>query len=434
MTSNATIDGVLIEWGERLFYPGNRTVKAQTPRLQAPQDRAAAIRSHIEATVRRAPQVMVRVTGGGRGMAAIAAHFRYITKNGRLDIEDDRGVVERGKDAVREIERQWEYGGARIEREGYRREAFNIMLSMPRGTDSLTVQRAAREFAKLEFADHRYVMVLHDHQANPHVHLSVKAESKHGRRLNPRKADLQRWREVFAERLRERGIDAEATRQATRGEFRHRDTLWQRKAKEAERLQAQRPSAKSGAAMRLSREGALQAWKRIGLALAHSDKLEDRKLARQIIEFVKGCAVRRVKGALAPGCARPGLGAARGAADSMGAGPRSGPLVEVRPAPGYRARTQSHRRRERAIGDQAVDGGAAQTGRCEHSGQAREQAWRCTARRRHGSDGGPHRHDGIWWPVSTLGAASARSAMICDEKSSLRSRAKCFPVGGLLTL
>ena len=30
---------------------------------------------------------MVKVTGGGRGMKAIAAHFRYISKNGQLDIE-----------------------------------------------------------------------------------------------------------------------------------------------------------------------------------------------------------------------------------------------------------------------------------------------------------------------------------------------------------
>ena len=63
-------------------------------------------------------------------------------------------------------------------------------------------------------------MVLHDHQANPHVHLSVKAQSRHGQRLNPRKADLQRWRETFAYRLREWGVDAEATRQATRGQQR----------------------------------------------------------------------------------------------------------------------------------------------------------------------------------------------------------------------
>ena len=57
---------------------------------------------------------------------------------------------------------------------GHRREAYNIMLSMPHGTDPLSVQRAAREFAQVELADHKYVMVLHDHQANPHVHISVR--------------------------------------------------------------------------------------------------------------------------------------------------------------------------------------------------------------------------------------------------------------------
>ena len=43
---------------------------------------------------------MVKVTGGGRGMKAIAAHFRYISKNGRLDIEDERGETMRGKDSA----------------------------------------------------------------------------------------------------------------------------------------------------------------------------------------------------------------------------------------------------------------------------------------------------------------------------------------------
>ena len=67
MTSNPTLDGVLIQWGERLFYPGNRIVKSQTPRLHTPRLRADAIRRRIASTVRRAPQVMVKVTGGGRG-------------------------------------------------------------------------------------------------------------------------------------------------------------------------------------------------------------------------------------------------------------------------------------------------------------------------------------------------------------------------------
>ena len=81
MTMPSTDDAVLVQWGERLFYPSNRIVRSgHTPRLTAFSvgQRAAAVRARLEATVRRAPQVMVKVTGGGRGMKAIAAHFRYI--------------------------------------------------------------------------------------------------------------------------------------------------------------------------------------------------------------------------------------------------------------------------------------------------------------------------------------------------------------------
>jgi hypothetical protein len=289
MNANPAIDGVLIEWGERLFYPGNRIVKAHTPRWRTPHERANVIRGRIAATLRRAPEVMVKVTGGGRGMKAIAAHFRYISKNGRLPIEDDRGAIERGKDAVREIERQWQFGGTHIEAVGHRREAFNIMLSMPRGTDPLAVQRAAREFAKMEFADHRYVMVLHDHQANPHVHLSVKAESKHGQRLNPRKADLHRWREVFAERLRAWGVDAEATRQPTRGEQRDSADLWRGKAKEQGRLReadAMGQSGKSGPKDTTSRRQAVQAWAKIAVALRDSSDPGDRAMSQSIENYL----------------------------------------------------------------------------------------------------------------------------------------------------
>ncbi len=230
-TTPTAIDGILIQWGDRLFYPGNRVVQDRTPRLRGlppnARNRADAIRRRIADTVvRRAPQVMVKVTGGGRGMNAITAHLRYISKNGRLEIEDDRGQKTQGKGAVPALVDDWRYGGSFIDDESPRREAFNIMLSMPRGTDPQIVLKAAREFAQDQLADHKYVLVLHDHQANPHVHLSVRAESRHGRRLNPRKADLHRWREVFAEKLRGWGIDAEATRQATRGATRTRRNLF----------------------------------------------------------------------------------------------------------------------------------------------------------------------------------------------------------------
>ena len=294
MAQPPNIDGILIAWGDRLFYPGNRVVKVKPqPSLSsdAARLRAAAIRKRIEATVvSRAPQVMVKVTGGGRGMKAIAAHFRYISKNGRLEIEDQRGETMRGKDTLRDLADEWRLGGSLIPdgaEPGHRREAYNIMLSMPRGTDALTVQRAAREFAQAELADHKYVMVLHDHQANPHVHISVRAESRHGKRLNPRKADLHRWRETFAEKLRGYGVEAEATRQATRGRSLNYDPLWRVKARGDGRLRTTRPGAKSGGRAIATRAEAVEAWRQLGQALAMSGDVADRNLAKSIAAFVR---------------------------------------------------------------------------------------------------------------------------------------------------
>ena len=290
MSDPSSIDGVLVHWGDRLFYPGNRIVMvAPQPKLSAQllRQRANAIRARIEATVvRRAPQVMVKVTGGGRGMKAIAAHFKYISKSGRLDIEDDRGEVLRGKGDLRGLTDEWRLGGTPIDDIGFRREAFNIMLSMPRVVDSLYVLKAAREVAQTELDDHKYVMVLHDHQANPHVHLSVRAESRSGKRLNPRKADLSRWRQTFAEKLRGWGVEAEASARVVRGQGRAGEPLWRIKAREDRRLHPNAArQAGSGASFDFRVAG--EAWARLASALSASEDSRDRYLVSAVSEFTR---------------------------------------------------------------------------------------------------------------------------------------------------
>jgi hypothetical protein len=290
MTAPTTVDGLLVQWGDRLFYPGNRIVRSP-PAVRGGSGldhRARAIRARLHATVvRSAPQVMVKVTGGGRGMGAIAAHFRYIGKQGRLPIEDDRGVAHEGKEGVHDLVDQWRHAGARIPERSARREAFNIMLSMPAGTPESALKDAARSFARAEFGNHRYVMVLHTHQANPHVHLSVRAEGKDGRRLNPRKADLRRWRETFAEKLREHGIEAEASPQITRGGSRHTERLWHRKARDDGRERGPREGEQAPLKLTRSRRDAAQAWCEIAKALASSPDAEDRKLAQSIVQYAR---------------------------------------------------------------------------------------------------------------------------------------------------
>jgi hypothetical protein len=62
------------------------------------------------------------------------------------------------------------------------------------------------------------VLVLHTDHKHPHVHLVVKARAEQGKRLYIRKATLREWREDFAKELRARGVAANTTTRAVRGQ------------------------------------------------------------------------------------------------------------------------------------------------------------------------------------------------------------------------
>jgi hypothetical protein len=275
-------DQLLEEWGERLL------------RRRRPSDglptfgrlRASAVRREVRTLVRRAPQVMVKVTGGGRGMGAIKAHLAYISKRGALEVEDQEGERHRGREAVNDLAWEWRYAGSKIPEVSHRREAFNIILSMPRGTEGAVLRAAARDVMREEFKGHRYAMVLHEHQENPHVHVVVRAERNDGRRLNPRKADLHRWRERFASALRSYGIEAAATRQAVRGVIRKPDRLWETVARSEGRLRRE-PAPVNEQRLMPERNEALKSWVGLRHALATSSNLADRALATEIDSFLQ---------------------------------------------------------------------------------------------------------------------------------------------------
>lgn len=275
----------LEEWGDRLFR--RRRPSDGLPLLRMS---ARAVRREVRSAVRRAPQVMVKVTGGGRGMGAIKAHMAYISKRGRLEVEDQEGERHNGREAVAELAWEWGYAGTRIPDVSHRREAFNIILSMPRGTEPAVVRAAARDVMREQFRGHRYAMVLHQHQENPHVHVVVRAESDDGRRLNPRKADLYRWRERFAAVLRSYGIEAAATRQAVRGVMRRPDLLWEQVARSEGRLQKQRAPLRERSLMP-ARDEALRSWAELAQAFAMSPEPGDRDLAEEIERFVRTAPV-----------------------------------------------------------------------------------------------------------------------------------------------
>ena len=186
--------------------------------------------SLVVRTLRRTPEVMVKVSGGARSTAAALAHLKYIDRHGELELETDEGAKLKGGDGERSVVEDWELDVlAARSRSPYRGTAgrkpskllHNIVLSMPAGTSPEKLLAASRNFAREEFAlKHRYLMVLHTDQQHPHVHLVVKAVSEDGRRLNIRKANLRGWRRDFASQLRAQGIPANATERAVRGQIR----------------------------------------------------------------------------------------------------------------------------------------------------------------------------------------------------------------------
>ena len=298
-------DGMLSEWGARLFYPipkgkggggGGKlpllTTVAALTAVMSPNE----VRSRVRSTVSPgATQVMVKITGGGRGMKAIAAHFRYIGRQGKeevggkgktLEIEDERGEKIQGREGLVQLTDEWRVAGAYIDDDSPRREAFNIVFSMPVGTPPEAVRAATAEAARELFEGHKYVFVMHEDQGAPHVHLSVRADRYDGVRLSPRKADLDHWRAVFARNLQDRGVNAVASRQPVRAANRNYRKLWEERAAGRGQLKRQRPAKRTSAGALVARADAIKAWEQITQALASSRDPADVRLAVDAVRYL----------------------------------------------------------------------------------------------------------------------------------------------------
>ena len=266
--------------------------------------------AQLSRTARGVPEVMVKVTGGGRDVHGVAAHFDYIGRKGKIEIETDDGEPLAERHLGKRLVDDWDLvlypariDRGRLSKNQWRRVpklVHNITLSMPALTDAQNVLAAARAFATENFAlRHRYALALHTDTPHPHVHMTVKAESEEGQRLYIRKATLRQWREDFARHLREQGIEANATPRAVRwqrpshkrdGQFRAEQrgvstVLRQRVRGIAEDvLRGAKVSEAGKATLEHTRAEITADWKRsLGVVLAQREQ----GLALQIARFIR---------------------------------------------------------------------------------------------------------------------------------------------------
>lgn len=272
-------------------------------RLSRGTDEASA---RLAQVARRVPEVMVKITGRTRDGGHLQRHLDYISRNGALPLEGPDGERLRGRNEVRELAHDWAEELAM--EPGRRRDApvsLSIVLSMPAGTEAFRLHDAARAFAADVFGDRfPYVFALHDEGRHPHVHLTVRMLGRDGERLNPRKADLQAWREGFARALRDRSVEAEATPRRARGVARKAERTPVRKMRERfvagkgalpkVLAAAYREALKAGggngpwlAKIRARELAVRRALVAEALRLGRSERVEDRALAALVERFVR---------------------------------------------------------------------------------------------------------------------------------------------------
>jgi hypothetical protein len=211
----------MVEGFEDVWRPPARPRRRTPETILRPGTASAgqSARAKLARIVARAPEVMVKVTGRTGDPAHLRAHLDYISRNGAQELETQDGALVFGRAGVKDLAADW--AAEQLADRRTRASApfsHSVVLSMPAGTDPLALRDAARAFAVEVFASgHDYAFTLHTDTPRPHVHLSICSRGHAGQRLNPRKADLELWRQVFAEKLRERGIEAEATPRRARG-------------------------------------------------------------------------------------------------------------------------------------------------------------------------------------------------------------------------
>jgi hypothetical protein len=263
--------------------------------------------AQIERTVRRTPEVMVKVLPKGtNSLRSVKNHMAYISRRGKVDLFTDDGDKLHGKGIPDQLTTDWD-----LELESLRDKSaltsskpsaklvHKVLFTMPPGTDSVKVLSATQNFCREEFGlKHRYVMALHTDEPHPHVHVIVKAMSEQGERLHIRKETLRRWRAGFAHHLRELRVPANATERAVRGEGRsaRKDAIYradlrdesiylreQAQAVASEMLKGNIRAEQGKRTLVETRRQVVQGWAQIAERLIHDG---ERDLAGDVRQFV----------------------------------------------------------------------------------------------------------------------------------------------------
>ena len=192
-----------------------------------PRDLYRRIRTAVAA---KHGQAVVKVVSYGRGVDSVTNQLKYIGRRGRTSLETrDAGPIKTA-DEIGAFVADW---ATDFDTQRNSRNTVHLVISVMAGTDREAAHAAVRDYAAQVFApNYDYVLVRHNDTDHPHSHVLVKLRGDDGRKLDPRKADLQTWREAYARSARQQGILLDASPRRDRAQGRKGQSMSARKARE----------------------------------------------------------------------------------------------------------------------------------------------------------------------------------------------------------
>ena len=111
------------------------------PAVKRKSNATKKLRAKAKRVASNSTEVMVKVTGFGKGAGHVKAHLEYISRNGKLELENDRGEVFNGKEEVKAFFKDWEqdFSGPKARKD--QRDTMHMVMSMPESAASRRMQR-----------------------------------------------------------------------------------------------------------------------------------------------------------------------------------------------------------------------------------------------------------------------------------------------------
>lgn len=250
---------------DRLFPEAMRYHKGRVARLQHRKSSGAGLpqlvrlspRQKLTGIVRRSPEVMLKI---GRANIRCLKHMQaaadYISRNGKLEIEDQDGFMLDSKEKIQASIRQWGLQSQMPQDESSedtRSHGRRIILSMPTGTPTEGFKAACRQWAQDCLSGHDHLIAFHTAEndqktTQPHCHILLRTVGHDGRRFHVDNARREAMREHFASCLRDQGIEANATQRWHRGVTRR--SLGQPELHNARKVESEKERARKHAIAR----------------------------------------------------------------------------------------------------------------------------------------------------------------------------------------